>query len=165
MMPPTQLNARTNWLVNHRTWFFWLFGVGLAIVGWATLGSGETGTKLHVLLQDNRATTYGVIAGLAGSMLGFVLAAAAILATIQERPAASRLARDKAFPKLWEVYIDATKTLALLTVVALAALVGDRDATPFPIAPYAVGALCVVAICQVAFSIWVLERLVAGVRG
>jgi hypothetical protein len=133
--------------------------VAAAFAAWSARPGGAA--LVDATLQGNRAAVYGALASIFGSLLGFTLAAAAI---VLGYAASDRLAvvRDsRQYPTLWRVFIAAMRALALATAVALAGLILDRDAAPRPaILDVCVGASALAAL-RLARCLWVFERVIA----
>jgi hypothetical protein len=159
MMPNSEPPAWATFLQQH-----WLLAqvVAAAIATaavFALVGSGATGTRLGDWLSNDRAALYGTVAALAGSLLGFVLAAATIILTIAGSPRLARVTGSNQYVALWSMFLMATKGLGALTLWSLAALVLDRDSSPVPLMTYGLLFLSVIAALQIGTCVWILERV------
>jgi hypothetical protein len=123
-------------------------------------GDGSQGSQLGDLIQGNRAVLYGTVAALAGSLLGFVLAAGAIIAPMLESPRMKRVRESNQYPGMWTMFLSATRGLGLLTVASVGALVFDRDAAPLGVLTYLVLFLAVLSALQVGTCVWILENVI-----
>ncbi len=128
-------------------------------LAFAWLGSGAPHTPLHDLLATDRATLYGTVAAIAGSLLGFVLAAATIILTIAGSRRLARVTGSNQYGAMWGMFLMATKGLGAVTLWALAALVVDRDSSPAPVMFYGLILLSVVAVLQVWTCVWILDQV------
>lgn len=113
------------------------------------------------LLFQKRGTIYGALAALLGSLLGFVIAAVAIV--IGE---ASRLTfvRDSGqLGNLFAVFGMSVRALGLGTVVAFVALVLDGGMLALPWMPPVVLFVVLLAAFRVGRAIWVINAVVRHV--
>lgn len=100
------------------------------------------------------------VAGLAGSLLGFVLAASAFLFGIDGTRGAARITSSAAYTQLWAIFLAPTKSLGALTALALALLVFGREGAVTAVASWLVVFLVVLATVQLALCIWAFENVV-----
>jgi hypothetical protein len=147
------------WIESHLTVTQIILAVALTAVVALTLGAGESDSRLGSLLGDDRATLYGTVAAVAGSLLGFVLAAATIILTVAGSARLKRVSESNRYGDLWSVFLAATKGLGLVTVAALAALLFDRKDSPQPALTYGLFLLSLIASFQIATCIWILEKV------
>jgi hypothetical protein len=147
------------WVETHWTITQMMIAVALTALAAATLGTGEPRTPLGALLADNRATVYGTIAAVAGSLFGFVLAAATIILSVAGSARLNRVTESNRYGDLWGMFLAATKGLGVLTIIALAALLFDRKDAPQPIFTYGLFLFFIVASLQIATCIWILEKV------
>jgi hypothetical protein len=146
--------------------FLWceLVAVGIvtaAFVVWSLRYGGEQ----HVLqfMEDRRGAIYGVLAGIFGSLLGFAIAAEAIVLSLSGSDKLSIVRNSKHYPTLWRVFRWTIRTLAVATVAAVLALVLDRDKAPWMLWLYVCAGFALLAAAQLARTIWVLEQVVSTV--
>lgn len=160
MMPkagkPTMLQR---WIEIHWTLSQAILAIAVTALAAVALGTGEPNTPLGGLLGDDRATLYGTIAAVAGSLLGFVLAAATIILTVAGSARLKRVTESDQYGGLWSRFLAATKGLGLVTVAALAALLFDRKESPQPAFTYGLLLLSLMASLQIASCIWILEKV------
>ena len=116
---------------------------------------------INVILASNRATLYGTLASISGSLLGFVLTASSIVLSLSNSPSLAILRNSKHYPTLWKIFNATIKTLAFSTFTTLTCLLFDRDNKP-------VTWLVVPAIFAVILScfrlmrtIWAFERVIS----
>ncbi len=130
-----------------------------AIAAWATWGGGWP--VISGLLKDNRSPLYSTCASVAGSLLGFVIAA---LAIVLSSAGSARMAPIKGANQLlllFRVLTAATVVLGTTTVLALLALLLDRETDQRPVFFYLClggGMLSAVALAR---AIWILHGVVA----
>jgi hypothetical protein len=133
-----------------------LLSICFAVWFWRFDGMGSAST----VLKDNRATLYGTIASIFGSLLGFVITATSIVLGFS---ASDRLAvvRESAYyPMLWKTFSATIRALAFATVVALLCLLVDRDSAPVPWLVVLLVLVTLLAVLRVARTIWVLEQII-----
>ncbi len=127
-------------------------------VAWGVRWGGHD--QLIDFMADRRGTIYGVLAGIFGSLLGFAIAAEAIVLSLSGSDKLSVVRSSKHYPTLWRVFRWTIRTLALATVAALIALLLDRDKQPWMAWLYGCAFFTFLAIAQLARTIWVLEQVV-----
>lgn len=140
------------------------FSIGLTMLGGVLLvvWSEKYGGKnvLGDLLKDNRSSLYGALADIFGSLLGFIIAAVSIAVGFSGSERLDVVRKSKHYPELWNAFNHAIRALGLATLIALAALLLDRDAKPFYLLSYATALATLLATLLLGRSIWVLEQLV-----
>jgi hypothetical protein len=122
-------------------------------------------SKIDAVLLQNRSSVYGTLAGIFGSLLGFVITAASILLTFASAPSLKLLRDSPHYATLWRTYKSGIRAMALATVAAVAALVLDRDTSPSRIALYAVVACSLFAAVRLGRCLWILEKVIDIVTG
>jgi hypothetical protein len=160
MMPNVAHPPRLQrWIETHWTITQIIVAIAVTALAGLALGTGEPNTPLGAILGDNRAVLYGTIAAVAGSLLGFVLAAATIVLTVAGSARLNRITESNHYGELWSMFLAATKGLGLVTVAAMAALLFDRKDSPQPAFTYGLFLLSLVASLQIGTCIWILERV------
>ncbi|HEV2236754.1 MAG TPA: hypothetical protein VGR57_08855 [Ktedonobacterales bacterium] len=130
--------------------------VALAFGVWHAAPGG--GRVVAQTLAGNRAAVYGALTSLFGALLGFTIAAMAIVLGYASDNRLRLVRESPHYPTLWRIFIAATRALALATAAALLGLVLDRDRAPSPlILDLAVGATALAAL-RLARCLWVFER-------
>jgi hypothetical protein len=133
-------------------------GAMLAFGAWqATPGGGRAAAAT---LADNRGAVYGALTSLFGTLLGFTLAAMAIVLGYASDNRLRLVRESQHYPTLWRVFIAATRAMALATGVALLALVLDRDRAPSPLILDLVVGATALATLRLARVMWVFERII-----
>jgi hypothetical protein len=112
------------------------------------------------LLKGNRATLYGTIASIFGSLLGFVITATSIVLGFSASDRLAVVRESAQYPLLWKTFSATIHALAFATVVALLCLLVDRDSTPVPWLVVLLVLVIMVALLRVARTIWVLEKII-----
>jgi hypothetical protein len=111
-------------------------------------------------LAGDRAAIYGALTSLFGALLGFTIAAMAIVLGYASDNRLRVVRESPHYPTLWRVFIAATRALAFATGAALLGLVLDRDRAPSPlILDLAVGTTAL-AVLRLARCLWVFERII-----
>lgn len=116
--------------------------------------------ELFQLLEGNRGALYGTLASVSGALLGFVITALSIVLSFSSDGRLALLRNSPHYGTLWRTFTAATWALATSTVVALAALVFDRDKSPSYWLTYAVLAGALLAAFRMARCVWILEKVV-----
>jgi hypothetical protein len=133
-------------------------GVMLAFGVWqATPGGGRVVAET---LEGNRGAVYGALTSLFGALLGFILAAMAIVLGYASDNRLRLVRESRHYPALWRIFIAATRALALATGAALLALVVDRDNAPSPLILDLLAGATALATLRLARCLWVFERII-----
>lgn len=119
---------------------------------------------LEPLLKDNRGAVYGTMASIAGTMLGFVMAAYGIVLTAVGARQFARFRAGTAYLQLWSVFGRAVTALSLATLATLLALIIDRDARPRMWAAYACTCAYLLAIARLINVAQALRLVVVAVH-
>lgn len=113
------------------------------------------------LVKGNRATIYGALASLFGSLLGFSITAMSIILGFTTSGRLALLRSSSHYKDLWAVFTSAIRFLGITTVLALIGLIFDREAVQRPYIFIACVGLSALCILRMARCLWVLERIVA----
>jgi hypothetical protein len=133
--------------------------VSCFVAAWGEAGGGWQ--TIAPLLQDNRAAIYSACASVAGSLLGFVIAALAIVLSSAGSRRLDPVRSADRLQTLFRVLTAATVVLGLATVVALTALLLDRDNLQRPLLAYLCFGTVLSSIVTLARTVWILESVVA----
>ncbi|MBA2725550.1 MAG: hypothetical protein H0U53_06135 [Actinobacteria bacterium] len=131
--------------------------VGVVVAVWIYRLNGEG--DIDRLLKGNRSAIYGAVAGIFGSLLGFVIATLSIIVALGSLERLKVVRESKQYPVLWKTLQAAIRALGFGTAAALAALVFDRDRDPqhgvFVVLAFAT----TLVTLRLARAIWILERV------
>ena len=121
-----------------------------SVFGWPSPGNADL---------DVRRSLYITGATIAGSLLGFVIAAITIALALPPVPSVKLLQSSRHYPEIFKTFVSATRYLALDTGVCLVLLLLDTQAS----ISAAVGAfllwLIVVTSLRLARCVWLLSQL------
>jgi uncharacterized BrkB/YihY/UPF0761 family membrane protein len=113
------------------------------------------------LIGGRRSSIYGTLTSVLATLLGFVLAVAAIVLSYVGAERFTLLRESKHYPQLWQTFTSAIRVLCLATVVSVVSLILERKP------PQDMGilmALCVFtsvwAALRVARTVWALESII-----
>ena len=129
----------------------------VVFVGWSERLGGWA--ALNAQLTASRSTLYSTTTTLAGSLLGFVIAAFAI--SVSSFGSRRLKPVEEHFEALVSVFTAATVYLGGATVLSLLALFADRDGAPLPWLFYAVFLCLLLSISTLARCVWVLHNVVS----
>jgi hypothetical protein len=143
------------------------FGVAIAVTGgiaiWVyKLGGSSDVTKL---LDQNRATVYGALASIFGSLLGFVITTLSIIVVLASMERLVIVRESAHYRTLYRTFIAGIRAIGLATIVALVALVGDRDTAPVRSLFIAMVFAATLAVLRLARAIWILEKVIGLIVG
>lgn len=113
-------------------------------------------------VEGHRDGLYGALAGVHAGLLGFVLAALAIVLGYAQLERFEAVRVGGHFPTLFDIYLAGVRTHTLALIACLVALFADRDDKPRELVTALVLALTALAIARLLRVIWV-TRLVVGV--
>jgi hypothetical protein len=118
------------------------------------------GSYIDSALNQNRSAVYGTLASILASLLGFVIAAIAIVLPAMDDSRLGLLRASGHDRTLWRVFFSATKVLAVGTIMAMSALLIDRDSGVNRVLVAMVSGFAFLACLRVARVIWILDKLV-----
>lgn len=128
-------------------------------IGWVECLNGSS--VIDGLLIGNRGPVYGALATIFGTLLGFTITAASIVLGFSSSPRLRVVRESTQYPTLWKVFGSTIRALALATIVALIALIVDRDSMPRHWALYLVVFGFLLSSVRIARAIWALENVIA----
>ena len=130
----------------------------IAIAIWVWAFGGEY--CIDSVLQGARANIYRSVAAISGTLLGFSIAAVAIVINFASSERLKLLRDSGMYTEIWKAFFQATRFLGLLTVVSLVCLVWDRDDSPstWLLIPFSL--LIGLSTARIIRVIWILEQIV-----
>jgi len=147
-----------SWFLEN-LWFQFFFATAFA-AGMAFLCYIEVLNLNDFITPKISGTLFSTLASIFGSLLGFVITAAAIVISFLGSPSMSVLKKSAHFPKLWKIFFATSRALGVSTVFALACIIDDVTAALGPITVYILIALCILTFLRVISCLWVLEKVV-----
>lgn len=149
---------------NRFRWVDPLIGLALSAgFAWWVYGGGGLEVVRDVL-DGNRAAVYGTLASIFGSLLGFVIAAIAIVLGYADSGRLTFLRDSKTIGQLWRVFSSNIWWLAGATLTSFLALIFDRERSPAEGSFIVIGFfVLLMATGTVARSVWTLELLIRAV--
>ena len=132
---------------------------GVAFAVWAVWLGGQP--LVDVALKGNRAAVYGTLASICGSLLGFTIAAVAIVLGYASSDRLAIVRESRHYLTLWHVFVAAMRAMGTATLVALVGLILDRDGAPVPVILYVCVGTTTLAALRLARCLWVLEQAIA----
>lgn len=112
------------------------------------------------ILSDDSTSVFGAIAGVQGSLLGFVLAALTIVLGFSQSPQFKLLKDSGHLPTLFNVYMAGIRAHTLSTIVALVALLVNSANALAPVLAWLVTTTCVLAFVRLARTLWATKNVV-----
>jgi hypothetical protein len=146
------------WAAN----FLWCeFALGVVAVAALFVWSEFFGGSSHLghFLNDHGETLYIVLAPITAAMLGFILAAAAMVVTSAPAERMAILRDSPHYPKLWATFRSALRFLGFATLAALVGLVVSGE-VPSRIIFYLAAGLSALAALRTARCIWAMNWMV-----
>jgi hypothetical protein len=149
--------TKKSWVqpVREASIFISLVAVACSVVYFSPMG-----TALTRFLNGRRDGLYSTLAGLEGTILGFVLAALTIVLGYSQSPRFEIIRSSRHWGSIFGIYISGIRWTAISTVFAIIGLVLDRDASPNR-------PVIVLSAASISFSIyyigkvlWVTEQVV-----
>jgi hypothetical protein len=149
---------REAWAAN----FLWCeFALGLvavaALIVWSEFFGGSS--HLDHFLSDHGETLNIVLAPITAAMLGFILAATAIVVTATPAERMEILRESSHYPKLWATFRSALRYLGFATIAALIGLVVSGEVAS-RITFFFVAGFSVLAALRTARCIWAMNWMI-----
>ena len=117
-------------------------------------------SPLMSLINGIRQSFYSVIASVAGSLLGFTIAAISIAIAFMQSPRLDLVKKSQHYPMIYKTYLAAIKYLAFTTAVAIICLLVERGTAPKIWLTYACFWGVVVSALALLRSVWILEKII-----
>jgi len=111
-------------------------------------------------LDGHRAEVYGALASIFGSLLGFTLAAVAIVLSVAQSARLRVVRESRHYDELWAIFRSCMRWLAIATSVTLVALIADTNETPRIWLTGLALFVSLVGVLRIARTVWVLERII-----
>lgn len=115
---------------------------------------------LEKLLTGNRVQAYQMLAGLFGSMLGFVITAASVLLAVAGHENLALLRKSKHYPMLWQTYTSAMYALGCATILAVVGFFWDREDSPQWAYAYVVLGASLLSAIRVGWTVLFLGKVI-----
>ena len=131
------------------------------LVAAAIMEYGFEASPLATLMGGIRQSLYTVIASLAGSLLGFTIAAISIAIAFMQSPRLEMVRKSRHYPTVYRTYLAAIKYLAFTTAVAIICLLVERDTAPKIWLTYTCLWGAVLSALALFRSVWILEKIIA----
>jgi len=131
--------------------------VTVALIVWSESLSGSD--HLNSFLHDHGETLYVVLAPITAAMLGFILAAAAIVVTAAPADRMTVLRESEHYDDLWACFRSAMRFLGLATLTAIVGLVATGDVVS-RVAFFVTAGLSVAATLRVARCVWAVNWVI-----
>jgi hypothetical protein len=129
--------------------------VGLIV--WSEILSGSD--QLNDFLHDHGETLYVVVAPITAAMLGFILAAAAIVVTAAPAERMTLLRDSKHYSDLWACFRSAMRFLGFATLAAIVGLLLTGEVAS-RVAFFLTAGLSLAATLRVARCIWAVNWVI-----
>lgn len=130
---------------------------GVLLVWYMWLGGQHS---VDELLQQNRSPIYGTLASIFGTLLGFIITVTSIVVGFAGSSQLRVVRESQHYSTIWAVFASATRALGLATVLALLALIFDRDTKPIPLLMFALVFAATLSLFRVLRAVWILENVI-----
>ena len=107
-----------------------------------------------------RTTVYRTIITAGATLLGLSLAAVSVVFGLSSNERLQLLSQNHFYLKLWQTLFQTIRLIGVLTIVAFAGLILDRDSSPVPVIFILTAALLVISGFRLGRSIWIVEQLI-----
>ncbi len=135
--------------IGFGIWYFWFDGA----------------CATNAILKDNRATLYGTMASIFGSLLGFAITATSIVLGFSGSERLGVVRGSAQYPMLWKTFSATIRALALGTIIALLCLLLDRDTAPVRWLMVPLIFAVLLSLFRLGRTIWVLEHIISLLTG
>ena len=130
----------------------------MAFAVWVEWANGMS--SVSKVLAGQRSAVYGTVASLDGALLGFIIATATIVLSFAPSDRFALLRDSPHYKTLWRTLTSTIRFLGLATLLALAALLGDRDTGPNRLFMTLCAGSTLLAVLRLARSAWILEQTI-----
>lgn len=133
--------------------------ITIAFACWTELGGGAS--VVDPAIREGRDSLYPTLAQIMASLMGFTIAAEAIIIGYCSSDALKALRRSAKYNEIWVVYNQAIALLGLATVAPLASLLVDRGPSINRPLLYMGTLLTLLAVLRLGRCVWVLKGIVS----
>lgn len=148
-------------VIDHR-WRVELVAVIAAIVACALIDGADNFDK--TLNEARRLQTYSTLAGVASSLLGFVLAALAILVALPSTERVEALREHPSWPRVTSSYFRAARVLLVSVALSVAGITLDSDKVPWRVYEAVTFVVFVLVFVRVLAAVLALDLIVGVAR-
>ncbi len=131
---------------------------GLGAISWGYFLDGNE--LIREVLGAGRGDIYGALASIFGSLFGFAITATSIVLGFSGSERLTVLRDSPYYQDLWDTFLSTIKWLGVATILALIALVFDRDTIPLFTVIYAAFFASVIVTLRLMRSVWILQRVI-----
>lgn len=132
--------------------------VGICAASWGYFLDGNE--LIREVLGAGRADIYGTLASIFGSLFGFAITATSIVLGFSGSERLAVLRDSPYYQDLWDTFLSTIKWLGIATILALIALVFDRNEASLSTVIYAVFFASVIVTLRLMRSVWILQRVI-----
>jgi|SRR5665213_517828 len=115
---------------------------------------------VDAVLKGGRASIYGTIASILGSLLGFTITATSLVLGFSVSDKLTVLRESREYPKLWRTFSSTIWALAFTTVVSLVCLLFDKETEPTMWLLLLFVWALTFTLLRIARTIWALEHII-----
>jgi hypothetical protein len=115
-------------------------------------------------IAGDRTTLYGPLAGVFGSLLGFVIAAFSVVVTLIQNDRVTLIRQRRLDARVWRAFVLSALWCAAATVVPVIGLVCDRTGSNNPLLLSALALVTLAGGLSIARCVWILALIGAAVR-
>lgn len=147
--------------IDYRGWFEALLTVALVVAFLVASGADDFATTLD---DQTRSELYGSLAGTSGALLGFILAALAILVALPSSDRLEALRDHPKWPRVPSSYFRASRALLVALVLCTLGIPLDSDRDPWVLWEVVTLAALVLAVVRVAAAVVALDQILSLAR-
>ena len=154
-----------NWYVNGSRFIDPLVGLSLGGLIFLSKWCPWLESVVRSVFDEKRAALYGAVASIAGSLLGFAIAAITIVLTVVQMPKLRMVRDSKYYSSLWSTFQSAIWWLFAATICGFLGIALDSEVAPHLWVSATASGVALVAGLRVLNAIWILEQIVIIATG
>jgi hypothetical protein len=145
---------------SHFLWceFFLSLSITIIFIAWCEFFSGKV--SMEPIIIDNRATIFGTVATIYGSLLGFVITAVSIIIGYVSNPRMDLVTHSAHYSDLWNTYIKTIQVLGFATIFSIISLIADHKNEMNWLLFYPNIFFLILSIFRISRSIQLLEKVI-----
>ena len=132
--------------------------ITIAFITWCQFFSGKL--IIGSIVLQNRPTTFGTLATIYGTLLGFIITSVSIIIGYANNPRMDLVTHSKHYSDLWNTYIKTVWVLACATIFSIISLIFDHKNEMNWYLFYLNTFFMLLSIFRISRSIQLLEKVI-----
>ena len=156
---PERFDMKKSWAEKFLFWEL-LSGITASLLIVAALEFADDGNWTSSFLSDSGPNFYAALAQINAALLGFAIAAAAIIVTAAPDDRLAELRNSEHFKSMWAIFRSAIRFLGAATLLSLLGLLVTDDGLAARTIFYATIAVSILAAFRITRCVWAMNWII-----